>query len=412
MKLFLIHILSFLLLSFTVSAKTHHVGKQHGNITIQQAIDMSENGDTVLVDSGHYREKNIIVNKAIVLKGINKPVLDGENKYEIISVKSDNATIDGFKVIHSGTGVMEDPAGIKIYESRHVSILNNELYDTFFGIYTQRSAQCIIKNNTLTAIAIAEEKIGNGIHCWKSDSLQIIANHINGHRDGIYFEFVTNSIIWRNISTNNKRYGLHFMFSNNDTYITNTFRNNGAGVAVMYTHGVKMFNNLFEENWGDAAYGLLLKEISDSHIEGNIFTKNTSGIYMEGTSRLQVERNLFKDNGWAIKIQASCMDVNVTKNNFLGNTFDVGTNGSLVLNNFDGNYWDKYEGYDLNKDKIGDIPYRPVSLFSMILEKIPPAMMLFRSFMVTLLDKTEKIIPSITPENLKDNSPLMKAYKS
>ena len=202
------------------------------------------------------------------------------------------------------------------------------------------------------------------------------------------------------------------MFSNNDTYITNTFRNNGAGVAVMYTHGVKMFNNLFEENWGDAAYGLLLKEISDSHIEGNIFTKNTSGIYMEGTSRLQVERNLFKDNGWAIKIQASCMDVNVTKNNFLGNTFDVGTNGSLVLNNFDGNYWDKYEGYDLNKDKIGDIPYRPVSLFSMILEKIPPAMMLFRSFMVTLLDKTEKIIPSITPENLKDNSPLMKAYKS
>lgn len=74
------------------------------------------------------------------------------------------------------------------------------------------------------------------------------------------------------------------MFSNNDTYITNTFRNNGAGVAVMYTHGVKMFNNLFEENWGDAAYGLLLKEISDSHIEGNIFTKNTSGIYMEGTA--------------------------------------------------------------------------------------------------------------------------------
>lgn len=73
------------------------------------------------------------------------------------------------------------------------------------------------------------------------------------------------------------------------------------------------------------------------------------------------------------------------------NTFDVGTNGSLVLNNFDGNYWDKYEGYDLNKDKIGDIPYRPVSLFSMILEKIPPAMMLFRSFMVTLLDKTRKL---------------------
>lgn len=411
MKKILFDVLLFITLPTSVFAKTHYAGKQY-NTTIQQAIGMAANGDTVLVDAGLYQEKNIIINKAIVLKGVNKPTLDGENKYEIISVKSNNVTVDGFKIIHSGTDVLDDPAGIKIYESRNVSIINNDLYDTFFGIYSQRSTACIIKGNTLRAIALTEDKIGNGIHCWKCDSMQIIANKINGHRDGIYFEFVTNSVIWRNISADNKRYGLHFMFSNNDAYITNTFRNNGAGVAVMYTHGVKMFNNLFVENWGDAAYGLLLKEISDSHIEGNIFSQNTSGIYMEGTSRLQTERNLFKNNGWAIKIQASCMDVNVTKNNFIGNTFDVGTNGSLVLNNFNGNYWDKYEGYDLNKDKIGDIPYRPVSLFSMILEKIPPAMMLFRSFMVTLLDKTEKILPSITPESLKDDSPLMNAYAS
>ena len=34
-------------------------------------------------------------------------------------------------------------------------------------------------------------------------------------------------------------------------------------------------------------------------------------------------------------------------------------------------------------------------------------MMLFRSFITSLLDKTEKLIPSLTPENLKDNTPLM-----
>jgi nitrous oxidase accessory protein len=27
------------------------------------------------------------------------------------------------------------------------------------------------------------------------------------------------------------------------------------------------------------------------------------------------------------------------------------------------NYWDKYEGYDLDKNKIGDIPYHPLSLY-------------------------------------------------
>ena len=385
---------------FPAIAGTYHVGKKFGTQTIQQTINQASDGDTILVEPGIYHEKNLLVNKSIVLKGIDFPVLDGESKYEIISIKSSYVTIDGFKVIHSGSGTLEDPAGIKIYDSHNVTIINNKLHDTFFGIYTQYGKNCIIKNNTLQSYAVAEQQIGNGIHCW---------NKISGHRDGIYFEFVTNSVIWRNISTKNIRYGLHFMFSNDDAYITNVFKNNGAGVAVMFTHGVKMFNNLFEENWGDAAYGLLLKEISDSYIEGNRFIRNTSGIFMEGVNRVQMQNNLFKNNGWAMKVQASCMDITVTKNNFISNTFDVGTNGSLVLNTFNSNYWDKYEGYDLNKDKIGDIPFRPVSLFSMILEKMPPAMMLFRSFMVTILDKTEKIIPSITPENLKDDSPLMKA---
>ena len=103
------------------------------------------------------------------------------------------------------------------------------------------------------------------------------------------------------------------------------------------------------------------------------------------------------------------MDISLSNSNFISNTFDVGTNGSLVLNTFNYNYWDKYDGYDLNKDKIGDIPYRPVSMYSMIVEQNPPAMMLFRSFMTTLLDKTEKILPTLTPENLKDDHPLMKA---
>ncbi len=238
--------------------------------------------------------------------------------------------------------------------------------------------------------------------------MRIIANTINGHRDGIYFEFVTNSIIWRNVSEKNLRYGLHFMFSNNDAYITNIFKNNGAGVAVMFSKAVKMFHNYFEQNWGDGAYGLLLKEISDSYIENNRFEKNTTGIFMEGASRILLKKNVFESNGWAMKIQASCMEVTVLNNNFKSNTFDVGTNGSLVLNTFNYNYWDKYDGYDINKDKLGDIPYRPVSLYAMIIDQNPPAMILFRSLLTSLLDRTEKILPTLTPENLKDDHPLMK----
>lgn len=387
------------------------VGPSRHITSVKSALNSAMHGDTIRVDKGIYLEKNLVIDKKVVLLGEGYPVLDGEYKYEIVSVKADGVVIKGFRLIHSGISSIVDIAAIKIYTCRDVTIANNIFEADFFGIYTSSGINCLIENNRLAANAATDQQSGNGIHCWKSDSMRIIANTITGHRDGIYFEFVTNSVIWRNHSYNNMRYGLHFMFSHNDAYISNVFRNNGAGVSVMFTHNVKMFNNIFEENWGDAAYGLFLKEISDSYITGNKFLRNTSGIFMEGTNRVQVEKNEFISNGWGMKIQASCSDNLINYNNFRLNTFDVGTNGSLVMNNFDHNYWDKYEGYDLDKDNTGDIPYHPVSLYSMIVENNPAAMMLFRSFITSLLDKSEKILPTITPENLKDNYPLKKPVR-
>ena len=326
----------FLILSLFVFqnsySKTLLVGKIREFKTISTAVSKAMAGDTILVDAGHYKEKNLIIRKDIVLSGINYPVLDGENKYEVISVMGNGIVVEGFKIINSGSSSLEDLSGIKVYDSNHVIIRNNILENTFFGIYIQNGVNCTIENNKLTSYREEEQQSGNGIHCWKSDSIQIIGNKVSGHRDGIYLEFVKRSLIWRNSSQKNIRYGLHFMFSNDDMYVGNIFRNNGSGVSVMFSNKIKMFNNFFEENWGDASNGILLKEISDGYMEGNHFSRNTRAIFMEGATRISMKRNTFQDNGWALKIQASCMDVILENNNFIGNTFDVGTNGSLVLN--------------------------------------------------------------------------------
>ncbi|HJP62572.1 MAG TPA: NosD domain-containing protein, partial [Mucilaginibacter sp.] len=239
----------------------------------------------------------------------------------------------------------------------------------------------------------------------------IKGNHVTGHRDGIYFEFARKSIIEDNVSEKNIRYGLHFMFSDDDIYRQNTFKNNGSGVAVMYTRRIQMLNNTFIENWGSSIYGILLKEISDSRIEGNHFTRNTTGIYMENSDRIKVLNNEFVSNGWAVRVLASCNRDHFEKNNFEGNSFDVTTNGTLNEVYFNSNYWDKYEGYDLNKNNIGDIPYRPISLYAQIIEQNPQSVMLMRSFIVGLLDKVERAIPSVTPESVKDEKPAMKPWK-
>lgn len=389
---------------------TIRVGEGERVTGIKEGIKQAQSGDTIIIGPGIYREGNILVNKPVVILGIGLPVLDGENTYEIVTIAASDVTIAGIKFRNTGAGSIDDIAAVKVRSGRRITVRDNEFENTFFGIHLSNCSNSIIRNNKLTAKATGTAEIGNGIHAWKSNHITIEGNVVKGHRDGIYFEFVTESLITGNLSEDNHRYGLHFMFSHDNEYRGNSFINNGAGVAVMYTKGVKMIGNTFGDNWGAASYGLLLKDIRDSEVLENTFVRNSSGIFMEGSSRIQFRGNVFTENGYAVRLQASCDDNVFEYNNFSGNTFDLVTNGSLVLNTINNNYWDRYEGYDLNRDDIGDIPYRPVSMYSMIVERMPAAVLLWRSFLVFLLDRAERAIPAMTPENLKDESPSMKPH--
>lgn len=396
------------LLPFLASARTILVGPGEQVRTVRRALALAAPHDTIRVRAGLYRERNLLVNKPLVILGENYPVFDARWKGEVFTVKSNDVTIQGLDLRNTGSTSTIDWAAIKVLEARNVIITGNRIRRAYFGVYLSASEQCRVEANDIIGDPHEEQTTGNGIHAWKCDHLRIARNRISGHRDGIYFEFVTNSTVHKNRSEGNIRYGLHFMFSHQNGYFFNTFRDNGAGVAVMYTRHVTMRGNRFEHNWGSSAYGLLLKDISDSQIDHNVFLENTVGIHLEGCSRIYVRQNQFLENGWGLRVQASCMDNDFTRNTFQGNSFDVATNGQTVLNTFRQNYWDHYEGYDLDRDGLGDVPYHPVSLFSMIIEQLPPGVVLLRSFMVSLLDRAEKMLPSLTPADLVDTQPRMK----
>lgn len=398
----------FLILQLVATAATLEVGDGKQFNTIKSAIAFAKGGDVILINKGVYAEGEILIDKPMTIRGVGFPVVDGKNNSQVIRVQAIGAVIEGLDVRNTGYSSSYDWAAIKVVNSRNVIIRNNRLSNNSAGVYLQNTSYSEISGNVIQGNATDEMESGNAIHCWKSNNLRIVNNSLTGHRDGLYFEFVTGSLIQNNTSFKNLRYGIHFMFSNDDTYIHNTFRSNGSGVAVMFSKNVVMRSNTFEENWGSAAYGILLKEMQGGAVEHNTFLRNTVGIYMEGSSRMLVSKNTFTSNGWAMRVQSSCEDNTISQNNYFGNTFDVGTNGTMQLNKFNENYWDKYEGYDLNKDGIGDIHYQPVSLYSMIVEKMPAASILLRSFMVSIMDKAERLIPGITPVELKDDKPLMK----
>lgn len=175
----------------------------------------------------------------------------------------------------------------------------------------------------------------------------------------------------------------------------------------MFSRKINMWENRFEYNWGRAAYGLLLKEIYDAEIRDNAFLENTIGIYVEGSTRIQYHHNAFTRNGWAMKMSGGCLDNKVTANNFLYNTFDLSLNSAPNNNDFDGNYWTEYSGYDLGRDGVGDVPYHPVKLFNYVVNRTPEAMVLLRSLFIDLLNFSEKVSPVLTPANVADNAPLM-----
>ena len=383
---------------------------EHGGAinTISRAILLSKNGDRIIVAAGRYAEGTIVVNKSVSIIGEGEVIVDGEGQGEIFTVTANNVTIQGLIIQNSGISYVQENAGVRLKEVRNCTIQNNQFIMNFFAIYLAKCSDCLIRNNNIRSKGTTESSSGNGIHLWACRKVTIEDNTITGHRDGIYFEFVKEGRIIHNVSEQNLRYGLHFMFSDSCLYSGNTFRENNAGVAVMYTKGMIMTENLFEHNWGPSSYGILLKDISDSDIEKNTFIGNSTGLYMEGSARMKIRKNDFTQNGWAIKLMANSYDNTFSDNNFIGNSFDVATNSRNNFNIFEGNYWSAYSGYDLDRDGVGDVPFRPVSLFSVITQQQPVSLILLRSFMVSILDAAEKIIPVLTPETLLDSKPMIR----
>ena len=376
--------------------------------TIARALELAPAGGRIVVRAGVYREPTLRLTRSVELAGDSGAVLDGEGRRQLMTITGDDVTVRGLTLRNVGASYTEDRAAIKAVGVRGCAIEDNRVEGGFFGIYLARSTRCRVVRNTLGANGRTEVGSGNGIHLWSSDSALIEGNTISGYRDGIYFEFVRGSVIHGNTSERNLRYGLHFMYSDGCHYRVNLFRANGSGVAVMYSKNVDMIGNRFEDNWGSAAYGLLLKEMSDSRVIGNVFARNTTGLVAEGADRLEARDNDFIEDGWAVRLTASTSGARFSGNNFIGNTFDVATNSRQAFSTFAGNYWDAYRGYDLDRDGYGDLPHRPVRLFSLIVEHNEPALILLRSLFVRVLDVAERTVPLLTPATLSDERPAMR----
>ena len=394
--------------SYSALAKKVEVCASCTTKSISAALKQMEKGDELIIKSGIYKEHDLLIPVGISVIGEGNPIIDGEMVGTIMTFGADSFSVEGITFRNVGQSYTKDFAAIRVTRAKYFTISNNTLENVFFGILVEKSKYGTITNNTISGTRENESNSGNGVQVWHSSQMKISNNEVFGMRDGLYFEFVDNAEIHDNRSHHNIRYGLHFMFSNDDIYFRNVFSNNGAGVAVMFSKNIVMHHNRFELNWGDASYGLLLKEIYDAEIYDNVFEQNTIGINTEGSTRINYHKNVFLRNGWAVKVAGGCYENIFTQNDFSHNAFDLSFDGHLNGSYFKNNFWSEYTGYDLDKNGIGDVAYRPVKLFSYVVNQTPETIVLLRSLFVDIINFSEKVSPVFTPDELMDNEPLMK----
>ena len=376
--------------------------------SVAAAVQAAKPGDHIVVRAGTYPTQDVRVDRRVTITGEGWPVLDAGGEHQVLVIVADSVTVTGLVFRNVATSFVNDRAAVRVDGVTACDVHDNRFERTFFGVYLARTRGCRVTGNRFRGAYSSEATSGNAVHLWNTVGTVVERNEVTGHRDGIYLEFARHARVADNESHDNFRYGLHFMFSDSCAYERNLFTRNGAGVAVMYTNVVVMTGNRFLENEGPTAYGLLLKEINDSRVEGNVFRRNTVALHLEGSNRIKVLGNDFESNGWAVRLLGNSDGGRLERNRFVANSFDLSTNAASTTATLDANEWDEYRGYDLDRDGFGDVPFRPVRLFAILVQDNEPALILLRSLFIELLDVAERVLPVLSPQGLVDHRPVVR----
>ncbi|MCK5391869.1 MAG: nitrous oxide reductase family maturation protein NosD [Deltaproteobacteria bacterium] len=402
-----------------MSAETVHTVSPKGPFTsISLAILSAKSGDTVEVNSGTYNE-HIIVDKTLDIIGINEPNIDGGGKGTVVLIKAPGVTFKGFRVTGSGESLTVEDAGIVLDSAQDSIIEDNRLHDVLFGIYLKNSSGTLIRNNIIVGKDLSIPVRGDGIRLWYSSDTKIIDNTITGARDLVMWWSGDTLIKGNKIEQG--RYGLHYMYSDNNVFEDNLFIDNYVGGFLMYSKNIKFHYNIFARNQGPATgYGIGFKDLDDIVAKENLFIDNRIGIYMDNSphsidSWNTLEDNVIAFNDIGISLMPSIQRNIIVSNSFADNSqqVEVRGGGTLSGNNWyaegKGNYWSDYVGYDDNKDGIGEIPYKAESLFESLIDSYPNLRVFVFSPVAQAIELASDAFPVIKPEpKVTDEYPLMK----
>ena len=346
--------------------------------------------------AGLYRGP-FVIERSLRLHSSGGAHLRGDGKSHTVAVRAADVTIDGFEISGSGLDLGRDQAAVHV-TGAHAVIVNNRIHESLHGIYVRQADGARIEGNTITGkrtvwqpidpftsgarpgegelceVELNQNRRGNGIHIWNSARHVVARNTIRDTRDGVYFSFVDRSDV-RDNHVSGVRYGLHYMYSDENSFEGNVFRDNAAGAALMQSKDIVLRRNEFLANQSHRSYGVLLQTVDGTTLEQNTITGNTVGVFFESGHENRLVGNTITRNHIGIHASDSSDGNEFVDNEFIGNLHTVETTGGNLTSRWSrdgrGNYWDTAVSLDLDRNGIADLPHRELDLFGTLRRDFP-----------------------------------------
>ncbi len=395
------------------AAATLQVGAGGPYASIGAAVTAARPGDTVRVAPGLYRER-VVVDRPLALSG--EPgavVVDGGGEGSVVRIEADDVTVSGLVLRASGRSLERDDSAVLVLGRRSV-VRDNRLEDVLHGVYLRGGGGSVVARNVIRGGAARSLSTrGDGIRIFDAAGNTLADNDVRDVRDGIYVQAADGNTAERNV-VRDSRYGLHYMYAERNTFAGNRFEENQVGASIMMSRSIVLRDNTFAGNAGYVGYGVLLQDAEDVRVEGNRFTGNATGIFMDLAVRGRITGNLITGHQVGIHVYPSSEGNTFAGNVFTSNVADVYTGRSDATNRWTdetgrGNFWDGAGVYDFDGDGVGDAPHRAGSLVTHLAQSYPHLRLFLFSPAVRALDLAERAVPVFRVPEAVDSRPLARA---
>ncbi|MET0116049.1 MAG: nitrous oxide reductase family maturation protein NosD [Sedimenticola sp.] len=385
---------------FTLLAALFSSGQGYALPPLQLFVEITPPGGVLKVPPGRYAGP-VVVERPITIEGGGRAILDGEGQGTVLSVLADGVTVRGLQIVNSGSSHDQVDAGILV-AADNTLIENNRIERTLFGIHLKKANDNTIRNNTISSMGDIPSLRGEGVRMWYSEGNLVEGNHISTVRDLVISNSAGNRFIGNTIS--DSRIAMEFVFSPYNLVQGNRVEDNSTGVVVIYSDELEILDNRFAHLRSISGSAVSIKGSSKAVISENLFLHCAIGlvanapIHPEHVFRLQGNRFVYNDV--AMYFYGEKGGHVIHDNQFEGNFTDVlvSASSSALHNDWQGNYWDNYRGFDRDRDGFGDEPYN-MYIYSDRLWMDRPLTRFFRgSPGLEVYDFVERLAPFSPPE--------------